>query len=148
MSDIATSWSVPFGRGDWSLSGGQLAGGQDLTTAILISLFTDRMANPDDAILDGSGDPRGWWGDLGESVAIGSRLWLLERAKQIQETLNRAVDYAREALQWLIDDGVVAKFDIAAEWTRPGMLGMQVVARRRDGSTIAMKFPSVWQGLA
>ena len=54
----------------------------DLQTAILISLFTDAQASPDDMIQDGSGDPRGWWGDLGSSKPIGSKLWLLGRAKQ------------------------------------------------------------------
>ncbi|MBB5414114.1 phage GP46 family protein [Paraburkholderia atlantica] len=147
MSDTQTIWDSANSRGDWKMAGPVLATGDDLQTAILISLFTDRMAEPDDVIPDGSGDPRGWWGDAGESVPIGSRLWLLSRAKQTQETLQKAYDYIVEALQWLIDDGVVAKFDVRVEWTRASMLGAQVVAYKQDGSTSATAYTWAWQGI-
>jgi phage gp46-like protein len=147
MSDTLTTWVPALGRGDWLLRGAQLAAGGDLQTAVLISLFSDREANPDDVIPDGSGDPRGWVGDLGQDYKIGSRLWLLSRAKQTGETLARAQDYIDEALQWLIDDGVVAKFDILVEWTRRSQLGANVIAYKVDGTTEALNFLSVWKGL-
>lgn len=148
MSDTTTVWDVANGRGDWQVSGAQLVTGNDLETAILISLFTDRMAEENDLIPDGTNDPRGWWGDAGEAVQIGSRLWLLDRAKQTQETLQRAYDYIVEALQWLIDDGVVAKFDVLVEWTRTSMLGAQVIAYKQDGSTVANSYSWVWNGVS
>ncbi|OJA74532.1 hypothetical protein BGV72_24585 [Burkholderia ubonensis] len=147
MSDTTTVWDVANARGDWQMNGPMLATGDDLETAILISLFTDRMAEPNDVIPDGTDDPRGWWGDAGETVQIGSRLWLLSRAKQTQETLQRAYDYIVEALQWLIDDGVVAKFDVLVEWTKASELGAQVVAYKQDGSTSASHYSWVWQGI-
>lgn len=128
------------------MSGALLTTGDDLATAILISLFTDRVANPDDVIPDGTSDPRGWWGDAGETTPIGSRLWLLTREKQTQETLQRAYDYIVEALQWLIDDGVVAKFDVLVEWTKTSELGAQVVAYKQDGSTVANAYSWAWNG--
>lgn len=148
MNDITTVWNVSRSRGEWVLDGAALRTGSDLATAILISVFTDRVANPDDEIPDGSGDPRGWWGDEGETVPIGSRLWLLERAKQNDDTLQRAHDYLTECLQWLIDDGVVAKLDILVEWTRKSFLGAQLVAYRQDGSTEAFAFSWVWNGIS
>jgi phage gp46-like protein len=147
MSDNLTTWVPALGRGDWLLSGAQLAAGGDLQTAILISIFSDRAANPDDVIPDGSGDPRGWVGDLDQDYPIGSRLWLLSRAKQTGETLARAQDYIAEALQWLIDDGVVAKFDILVEWTRASQLGANVIAYKTDGTNTALNFLSVWKGI-
>lgn len=147
MSDTTTVWDVANARGDWQMSGAQLATGNDLQTAILISLFTDRMAADSDVIPDGTTDPRGWWGDAGETYQIGSRLWLLSRAKQTQETLQRAYDYIVEALQWLIDDGVVAKFDVLVEWTKASELGAQVVAYKQDGSTSATAYTWAWQGI-
>jgi phage gp46-like protein len=143
MSDISIVWSPEVGRGDWAVRGSQLASGDDLVTAILISLFTDRIAASDDVIPDGSSDPRGWWGD-DAAHPIGSRIWLLGRAKQTTETLSRAQDYIDEALQWLIDDGVVARFDIVTEWTRSGMLGARVVAYEAGGGIIALNSKSVW----
>jgi phage gp46-like protein len=147
MSDIATIWSRDLGHGDWSLAGADLQSGSDLQTAILISLFTDREALPDDVIPDGTNDRRGWIGDEGEDYKIGSRIWLLSRAKQTTETLNRAFDYIAEALQWLLDDGVVAKFDITVEWTQSRMLGSKVIAYQADGTTVATNFSWVWKGL-
>jgi phage gp46-like protein len=145
MSDITIIWSADRGRGDWQLLGQQLQTGSDLENAILISLFTDRQANPDDTIPDGSTDRRGWWGDLGAAVPVGSRLWLLDRAKQTAKTLQDAYDYLAEALQWLIDDGIVAKFDIYCEWSAPGRLGAQIIAHRQDGANLAMNFSWVWK---
>lgn len=147
MRDTVTTWVPALGRGDWLLNGAQLAAGGDLQTAVLISLFSDRVANPDDVIPDGSGDPRGWVGDLGQDYPIGSRLWLLSRAKQTGETLARAQDYIAEALQWLIDDGAVAKFDILVEWTRASQLRANVIAYKTDGTNTALNFLSVWKGI-
>lgn len=145
MSDTATVWIRDLGRGDWVLSGANLQSGNYLETAILISLFSDREANPDDIIPDGTNDPRGWIGDADQPYKIGSRIWLLTRAKQTQETLSRANDYIAEALQWLIDDAVVARFDITTEWTRASMLGALVVAYENNGSSIPMNFSWVWK---
>ncbi|URF02785.1 phage GP46 family protein [Cupriavidus campinensis] len=148
MSDITTVWSVERSQGDWLLSGPDLMSGSDLATAVLLSVFTDRTANPYDTIPDGTGDPRGWWGDQGETVPIGSRLWLLDRAKQNDDTLTRAHDYLTEGLQWLIDDGVAARVDVLVEWTRTSMLGANIVVRRTDGTTESVAFSWAWNGIS
>lgn len=148
MSDIATIWVPDLGRGDWVQDGAALKGGEDLATAVLISIFTDRVANSDDPIPDGSGDPRGWWADAGERYPIGSRLWLLERAKQTAETAARAKDYIVEAVQWLINDGVAATIDVTTAWIAPTRLGAQVVVNRHDGTSVALNFANVWQEIS
>lgn len=153
MADILTAWSIASNFGDWQQAGALLADGSstpggDLATAVLISIFTDRLAAADDVIPDGSNNPRGWWGDLDQASPIGSRLWLLEREKQLPVVLVRAREYVAEALQWLIDDDVVARFDITTEFTRPGMLGIQVVAHKSDGTHQALQFSYVWNGVS
>lgn len=141
MSDITISWSAADGRGDWTIApGGDLDTGDDLATAILLSLFTDRQANADDAIPDGTTDRRGWWGD----PEIGSRLWLLDRSKQTEAVRRKAADYIAEALQWLVDDGVVARFDIAVAWERRSFLGATVIAYRTDGRSVAVSYAWAW----
>ncbi|NUB13704.1 hypothetical protein GAY28_13925 [Azospirillum brasilense] len=143
--DITIAWSAGDGRGDWALApGGDLQTGDDLATAILLSLFTDRQALADDVVPDGTSDRRGWWGD----PDLGSRLWLLDRAKQTEETRRRAEDYASEALYWLIEDGVVARFDIAATWERRSFLGLRITAYRTDGRTVALNASWAWQGVS
>lgn len=146
MPDIAISWDNAHSRGDWTLVGALLAIGNDLDSAILISIFSDRMAQPGDVIPDGTNDPRGWWAD--DDVPIGSRMWLLSRSKQTLQTLQRAYDYLAEALQWLIDDGVVGRFDINTQWVRRGMLGAQITAYKQDGTLLTTgRYTWVWNGI-
>lgn len=144
MSDISSFWDVERLAADWREGRGDLIDGNDLQTAIIISLFTDRVARDDDDI-DGD-DRRGWWGDSGEDTDIGSRLWLLRRQKLTQKVAQKAEDYAREALQWLITDGVVSSIDAATQIVYPHRLNM-VLRYRKPGSTDStdMRFFWVWE---
>jgi len=147
MSDIYTRWSNSLQMGDWSIIGADIESGDDVVTATLISLFTDRLANQDDVIPDGTDDPRGWVGDLDQQVLIGSRLWLLSRSVLTQEVANTSKDMAAEALQWLIDDGVVVKIEVSTEIVLPNRLNMKVVLYRNDGTRTAMNFTNSWPGV-
>src|SRR5471030_236808 len=147
MSGTETSWNVGAGYGDWVLVGTNLQTGNGVITAVLISLFSDRLANSDDVIPDGTNDPRGWVGDLGNEVLVGSRLWLLSRSKLTQQVAATAQSMATEALQWMLDDGVVAKFDITTQVVQPNQLSMQVIAYKQDGTKIAMGFTNAWLGV-
>jgi phage gp46-like protein len=145
----ALSWDGDRLVGDLALGpAGAVAGEDGLTTAVLVSLFTDRRASADDVPPDGTGDRRGWVGDVLSTVPgdrAGSRLWLLAREKQTEETRRRAVEYCREALAWLVEDGLAARVDVEAAWTAPasGILGMRIVVTRLDGAveTVAARTP-------
>lgn len=145
MSDIKTVWDAEHLVGDFVYNHGSLETGDDLATAILLSLFTDRRAKPDDEIPDGSDDPRGWWGDENEDVPIGSRLWLLSREKQTQETLNRANTYVAESLQWLIDDCVILKLEKNIQWAGRGKLSIIIRVYKPDGSNSTYKHAWAWK---
>ena len=126
------------------------AGLDELARAVVISLFTWRRARPGDVLPDGGGDRQGWWGDTFAPVEgdrIGSRLWLLARSALTQETLNRARDYAAEALAWLIEDGVAARVEVTAE--RMGLSGLALTCRiwRDDGKEITLRFANAWSAL-
>lgn len=104
-----------------------------LHTAVIISLLTDRRADDDDRLPQQTGnagpvtsDKRGWVGDIFSGRKIGSRLWLLKREKQTAETLARAIDYAKEALVWLKEDGHVVAITVDAEWATRGRMHMRV----------------------
>lgn len=171
MTDITTTWDIPSGTGDWSLDisqssiwtdesgnsildqngkpidsifvpGEGLVAGGDLVTAVLISLFTDAQAGDDDVIPDLSDDPRGWWGG-----AIGSKLWLRERSKQIPSVLALVKNDIETALAWMITDEIVAAIEVTTEFTRPGMLGAQVILRRSDGARRAIAFSRLWESI-
>lgn len=122
---------------------------EPLVRAVMISLFTWRRANADD---DLPGDERmGWWGDSYPPVTndkIGSRLWLLSRAKLIPETPRRAKSYAEEALKWLVADGIAAR--VVVEVERQGLSTLALACRiyRSDGkATVDIRFTDVWSFL-
>ncbi|WP_256813820.1 MULTISPECIES: phage GP46 family protein [unclassified Serratia (in: enterobacteria)] len=144
MSDISSFWDVERLAADWREGRGDLVSGDDLQTAIIISLFTDRVARDDDDI-DGD-DRRGWWGDADEENDIGSRLWLLRRQKLTQAVAQKAEDYSREALQWLVTDGVVSSFSVATQIVYPRRLNM-VIRYQRPGNSndTDMRFFWVWE---
>lgn len=147
MPDITLAWNSAVRHADWMQNGALLATGNDLVSAIIISIFSDRRAEPGDVIPDGSNDPRGWWAD--GDVPIGSRMWLLRRAKQTLTTLQLAYDYLAESLQWLIDDGVVGTFEIKTQWVRTGMLGAQITAYSPTGTQLATGlYTWAWTGIS
>ncbi|EPL10754.1 phage GP46 family protein [Pseudomonas sp. TH05] len=117
-----------------------------LTRSVLISLFTWRRAADDDALDD---DERfGWWGDSFPSVAddrIGSRLWLLRRVKLTRQTQLDAEFYAREALQWLIDDGHCSAIDIISERLDAQRLNLRTVLTLADGERLDINPTHSWQ---
>ncbi|MBI6944196.1 phage GP46 family protein [Pseudomonas putida] len=142
MTDIATVWIAADGQGDWAISMGALASGSDLASAVLISLFTDRQATADDDLPDTTGDRRGWWADVGQAVAIGSRLWLLNREKLTDDVAKKAVIYAKEALAWMIDDGIATAIDVAPTVER-NRLDL-VVTITRAGGAESFRYAWAW----
>lgn len=147
MTTIAIAWDNQTGRGDWAREpSGHLALGDDLETAVWMSLFTDRRATDDDVLTDGTDDRRGCWTDTYTEKPIGSRLWLLDRAKRLPETLRLAEGYAREALAWLVEDGVAARVDVTAEWAGPTFMAIRPVIIHRDGRRADLRFDWAWQG--
>lgn len=112
MSDLAIQFID--GQADLVVTDGDLVLDDSLLPAVMVSLGTDRRAAASDLIPDGTDDRRGWWADHLAADALGSRLWLLARAKNTSETLTEAQDYAAEALQWLVDDGIWSTMDIQA----------------------------------
>lgn len=122
---------------------------EPLVRAVIISLFTWRRARPDD---DLPGDLRmGWWGDSVPEIPndrIGSRLWLLSRAKLTAGTVARAKEYAEEALAWLVEDGVAARVTVESERIGLSTLGLACRVYRADGGIpLDIRFSDVWEFL-
>ncbi|MGV8000574.1 phage GP46 family protein [Photorhabdus temperata subsp. temperata] len=143
MSDITSYRDVNKIHADWLVGNGDLVTGDDLQTAMIVSLFTDRQARSDDEI-DGT-DRRGWWGDVGSDYQIGSRLWLIRRQKLTTAVALKAEDYAREALQWMLDDGVVASVNIHTQIVYPNRLNMIIRYHRPGREAEDLRFFWVWE---
>ncbi len=122
--DIATLPRADGAGYDYAVEGGSLAIDTGLQTAITLSLLTDRRVDDNEAEAQGgNASRRGWWGDALNPRPIGSRLWLLDRSKLTTSVLATAVEYAREALNWLVEDSLVKSLEVTAEAFQPAGAG-------------------------
>lgn len=142
MPGMALTWDQANFIFDLTLHSGEqgrdFLGDAGLLSAVIISLFTDRRARDDDPLPDERvgvpSDRRGWWGDYldEDQPAVGSRLWLLWREKDLDVVVARAEEYAREALAWLTTEQAgtlrVERVDVSARRVSPGYLGIGVRA--------------------
>lgn len=154
MTDIALVWNDTLGEGDLNYEDNDFELEEGFATAVFISLFTDRRAEDDDILPDpNSTDKRGFWGDQilpdEEGDQIGSRLWLLDRSKTIEENLGQAEIYMEEALQWMVDDAVVVKFEATAERlklnTGTDIMALSVNLFKKDGTTESFTYNYEWE---
>lgn len=121
---------------------------EGLESSILISLFSDRRVTFEE-IPDNQSDLRGWWGDavdLTEDNKIGSKLWILLREKQTDETLARAKEYCEEALQWILDDGVAKSVTVTTAYPERGHLRISIDVEKPDGDKVKYAYNFIWEG--
>lgn len=150
--DLALTWSNELGCADISRVeyDGDLETDGGLETAVLLSLFTDRRAEPDDKPPSGDDtDRRGWWADeFAEKTGdlFGSRLWLLDRSTLTSETVLRAEEYVREALAWMLEDRIVASLDVEIE-TKADRLLIGVGLQRPGRDPVSFRFAHTWDHL-
>lgn len=121
-----------------------------LPRAVFNSLFSWRRADEGDIRPNDSW--QGWWGDTFadfDGDKFGSKLWLLGRSKIVPETLRRAEQYAEEALQWLIEDGVAGRVETHAEYNEFLRLDLLVTIYKPSGDVASsMRFADVWEELS
>ena len=153
ITDIKINWDEDLFEGDIEFLTGDLRQEIGLTTAVYMSLFTDRRASSDETLPDpNSKDRKGWWGDaLSEynNDNIGSLLWLLSRAKTINDVLVKAKAYTSDALAWMVIDGIASK--VAVEVLRKdrkdksSILSIAIAIHKADGTKEAISFDLLWE---
>jgi len=146
MSDIELKQDPITLEFDIEFANGDIVTTDDLETSIIISLFTDKRAN-DDELPDKGTDKRGYWGDefeLNTGDQLGSLLWTLER-RVIDETfLSKAKKYAKDALQWMIDDGVAESVDVIVERYSSDTVAIKVDIKK-PGDVQLTEFQLKWK---
>lgn len=146
MSGLALTWNPEAQEAQLVVAGVELPDAA-LRTAILLSLFTDRRAEPDDQLDDPAADRRGWWADAVPPVEgdlIGSRLWVLARERRSPETVRRAKDMAEEALAWMVADGVAGSVTVESEASGAVAIALTVTITRPEGSA-PRRFDFLWE---
>jgi phage gp46-like protein len=148
---------------DWLQSQtGQIDETNELITAVLVALGTDAQAAATDVLPDPrSSDRRGWWGDLQASQIwngwpIGSLLWLLTRAKIVDQnaregaTIARVQAYISAAIQPFVDNAICSGFAVKA-WVSNDGRNDRIMARltlyRGSKNAIALEFQPTWSEL-
>ena len=128
-------------------NGSDLATDDSLYPAVIVSLLAHRTADLDDLLPNGTtgrtgGDRQGYWGDTplpGDPDyptpnLTGSRLWLLARSEQTDETLRQAEAYAIEALTWMMEDDVAETVTAVASYPQLGQMLLQVTVTQGGAS--------------
>lgn len=150
MADIELNWIAESFGADFNLASGDLSQEGELRSAVVLSLFSWRRANPDDRLPEDTSSLMGWWGDYYGTVQdskLGSRLWLLRREKLTQETITRAREYCEEALQWLIDDQVAKSVEVITERNSIDRLDISITITRASGQEFNLRFSNVWEAI-
>jgi phage gp46-like protein len=141
MADIKLLYDAVTGEFDVGISNGDLVSEEGLETAVIISLFTDRWAEGD-INTEQKRDRRGWWADetLPENDHLGSLLWTYGRQKIT--SLDAIEDTAREALQWMVDDGVASAVSVSA--ARVGVDGVELRISISQPDDVIHKYKFLW----
>lgn len=157
LIEVATPDIVTF---DWLQStSGQIDETQQFADAVLVALNTDALADESDVLPDPrSDDRRGWWGDLDakriwNGWPIGSKLWLLHRAKIVDgdaregATILRVERYIRDALQPFIDQKLCSRIDVAAQQDNDMRISALITIYRGPRQAIQLQYQPLWQEL-
>jgi len=148
MTDAALIFNPDTSKADLSLDAFDLQGDAGLKTAVILSLFTDASAHADDVLPAGITDRRGFWADAYSAGDVfGSRLWLLNREKQVSKVLNRAREYTDEALAWLVADGIAKSVSVNASWLRQGVMVIEITINKPDGDALQYNFETLWKAV-
>ena len=147
--DIQLVWDNTTGFAQWVLQDGGLSTGSDLETSVILSLFTDKAAPSDYVPVSGdvSFDRRGHFSDTYTGKQRGSWLWLLNRGVFSASTnlVLLARDYCKDALQWLIDDGVAAAINVQVQRSTPTTLAIQIIITEpKTFRKTAFQYSYVW----
>jgi phage gp46-like protein len=131
----------------------------ELISAVNVALMTDALAGPTDVLPDpNSTDRRGWWGDLEADTIwggwpIGSKLWLLSRAKIVDSgsregaTIARVQAYISACIQPFVNAKLASRFSVTATQVSKQRIDARVIIYRGPKSAIELQYQALWDEL-
>lgn len=157
LIDIMTPDVVTF---DWlQLPTGLIDETQQLADAILVALNSDARADESEVLPDPRDDDRrGWWGDVDAEKLwggwdLGSKLWLLRRAKIVDRgsregaTITRVEQYIRNALQPFLDQKLCSNITVSAIQDTQERIIATITVYRGPKTAIQLQYQPLWQEL-
>ena len=134
MSDVLFDFFAEDMSLDIVVKNGEIQKDESLKSAILISLFTDARCEITE-LPTGESERSGFWGDAVFGDKIGSKLWLLKRAKYSNDTLIQAKQYAQDALKWLITDGLVKDIQVEVSYDQKKGMDLKITIINKNNET-------------
>ncbi len=138
-TDVALNTDA--GYYDISFTDGDFTKLRGFDTAIYISIFTDARAS--ETQIEQPERRRGWIGNLGNAIEIGSLNWLYEQARLINATANGLADTTRKCLKWLVDFEYATSVTVTPIRSGANTLEADVKIAHPDGS-VESKRVSLW----
>lgn len=134
-----------LGPADIAVEGAVLLRDPTFETSILISLFSDARADNNDTLPGTFIFRRGWFGSIVLGFTFGSKLWLLGRSKLDETTFRLAEQYAKDALAWMIQDGIAESVEAFASKGGNRQLDFTVIVNRKNTSNTFFRFYVNWE---
>lgn len=136
MREKFTDIKINLAEGDYydiSFSNGDLSKIAGFDTAILMSLLCEKRA-ADTEVLAAKRRRGSHLNELQTRInfEIGSKLWLLSQARANDKNLSFAINYAREALQWFVDDDYADKIQVTGELKNDRMILYIIMFKNHD----------------
>lgn len=122
FTDIELLYREEKGYYDLAItSTGDLKADNSFDTGVNLALFTDGRA--DKSEVSNPEDQRGTIVDMfTNGYRNGSKLWLLEQSRLDAGAVNRAIDYAKNALKYFVDLSLVQKISVDGYLTSKGVV--------------------------
>lgn len=119
---------------------GMLDASSGFETPVTASLFT--WGRSPNANVSEQGQRFGWWGDsYTTKPPIGSLIWTLRRAKNSPETRRRLRSMCRDALAWMVADGIAKSITVEAERYALQAISLKISILRADGG----RWAGIWR---
>lgn len=130
---------------DIEITSGTVTQDSRLASLVYLCLFTDVRADDADELPDGSSDRRGWPGDTYLDTPWGSKYWLLKRQKLTNDVRLKAIDYATNAIQKLVDASYVKSFSITGTIPQLNTLVLSISLTQPNGEKLPMTITDRWE---
>jgi len=132
------------GEFDLQISGSDFASVDGFETAVPTSFFSNARAI--ESRVPAARKRRGWVGNILTILTgreLGGTLWTLDQARITEDTLNFAETYARESLQWMLDDRIATNINVDVRQQDDSSIIIATKITTLDNATT--KYVSLWR---
>ncbi len=132
---ITKLWDIAIGPD------GDLVGDDSFNTTLALSIFGDQRAAPDE--MTSARLRRGWIGDIIADLPgfkTGSKRWLLDQARNDENTLNIMQSLLQEKLEWMVEEKLISRVDVVTVFRTQSLMEAEVTITLLSGQTLSYLF--------